>query len=65
MIDATARKPQTRLEVIGLQVGHLFENLRRFETGREEVQNIAHTNAHPADARTSAALFWIDGDTVE
>ena len=57
-------KQNASLEVVGFQVGHLGQNLRRIKPGREQVQNVADTNSHPPHARPSAALPGIDGNSL-
>ena len=65
MVDAAARKDETRLEVVRLEVGHLLKNLGGVETGGEKVQDVADADAHPADTRTASALLRIDGNAIE
>jgi hypothetical protein len=65
VIYAAAGEQDASLEVVRFQVGHLGQNLRSIKTGREQVQNVADTNAHPSHARPSAALPGIDGDPFQ
>lgn len=64
MVEPARREPERRLEIFGLEIGHLFENLRRAEPRGEEIEYVADANAHPPDAGTAAALFRIDGDSI-
>jgi hypothetical protein len=65
MVNATAGKHEACLQVIGLQIGHLVENLRRVQSGGIEVENVADANAHSPNARASSALFWVERDAIE
>jgi hypothetical protein len=64
MVEPARREPERRLEIFGLQIRHLFENLLRGESRGEEVEDVAHPNAHPADAGAAAALLEIDRDAI-
>ena len=65
MVNSSAGERQTRFEVVRLQVGHLVKDLRGVQSRREEVKDIADANPHAPNARTSPALFRIEGDTIE
>ena len=64
MVYAAACVEQAGFEIVGFKVGHLIEDLRRIQPGREEVEHVTHTNAHPAHTRAAATLLWIDGNSV-
>ena len=64
MVEAPAGEAQARLDVVGLEIRQLGQHLVGRQSGREEVQDIAHTDSHAADARTTTALFRIDGDAI-
>ena len=64
MIQATAGEAKTRGDIGELQIRQLREDLLRREPGREEIQDVDDTDAHPANARTPTALLRIDGDAI-
>ena len=64
MINAAAGEHHASLEIVSLQIRHFRQNLRRIKPGREQVQNVADTNSHPAHARPPAALPGIHGDSI-
>jgi hypothetical protein len=61
----TIREGQAHLKVIGIEIGHFRENLLSRETGCKKIEHIADANSHSANARASAALFGVDGDSSE
>lgn len=64
MIHPPTREPQARANVFEFEVGHPIEDLLRRETAREEIQNAADSNPHPADAGTPSALLRIYRDAI-
>ena len=64
MIQAPTGEAETRGEIGGLQIRQLREDLLRRQSGREEIQNVDDTNAHPANAGTPTALLRIDSDAI-
>lgn len=52
------------MKILGFKVGHLVKDLRRRQSGCEEIEHVAHANAHPADAGSAAALLGMDGDSI-
>ena len=62
MINATHREPQAGRNVFTVKVGQLFEHLLGRETGREQVEHVHDSNAHPAHAGSASALRGIHGD---
>jgi hypothetical protein len=65
MIYSPAGKSHAGLQVFGLQIGHLRENLSRAKSGGKKVQYIADTDAHTTNAGPSAALLWVNRDSLE
>jgi hypothetical protein len=63
MINAAAGEHHASLKIVSFQVGHLSQNLRRIEAGREQFQNVTNSNPHASHARASAALPRIHGDS--
>lgn len=63
MVQPTRREAKAGLEIIGLEIRHLIENLLRGQPRREQIEDVTHTNAHPTDTRTSSALLRVDGDS--
>src|SRR5215216_1416435 len=64
MVEVSRGKPQTRLQIFSVEIRHLRQNLGRRQSRRKQIKDIADSNAHPANARSAAALFGIDGDAV-
>ena len=65
MINTAPGKSETCLEVIGLQIWHLGQDLRALQTSDKQVKHIAYSNTHPSDAGTTTALLGIESNTVE
>ena len=59
MIKTATRQPQTRGDVLWLQIGKLLEHLLTTEAVCEQVQHVGDPNAHAADARAATALIGI------
>jgi len=49
-------------DVLALQVRIVFENFLKAGTGAEQFEDVDYADAHPANARPSAALCVVDGD---
>jgi len=43
----------------------ILQDLLARSAGRQEIQDVLDANAQGPDARTSAALLWINGDAVQ
>lgn len=65
MIQTPRRIQMNRSQIIHLKIGHLFQNLFRTQTGGEKIEHINHPDAHPAYARTTTALFGVDGYSLK
>ena len=50
-------------DIFALQIRVIFENLGLGDFGGEQIQNIFYADAHPSDARATAALVWVEGDS--
>jgi hypothetical protein len=64
MIEVARRESQARLQVVRLEIRHFVEDLGGSQACREEVENVAHTNSHPADARPAPALLGVYRDSI-
>ena len=64
MINSTAGKPDRGLDVLGLQIRHLIEDLLRRQSGQEEIEDVGYTDAHATNTGSPTALFRIEGDAV-
>ena len=64
MIEPTGSKLQTGFEIRQLEIGELLQNLLSGETRCEQIENVAHADAHAAHTRTAAALFRIGSDSL-
>jgi hypothetical protein len=64
MIEPATCEPQARVDVSWRKVRHLFDNLLRGETVRQEIQNVTDPNPHPTNARTSTALLQVHRDAI-
>jgi hypothetical protein len=51
-------------DIIGLKIRHLVRDLIGCQSGGEQIQDIGDADAHATDARSTAALLWIDGNAV-
>src|ERR1043165_3913617 len=65
MVEPACGVKQCRAQVVGLKVGHLFENLFGVQAGGEEVEHVCHADAHAADAGAAAALLGVDRDSFK
>jgi hypothetical protein len=64
MIQATARITKAGEDIIEFQVGKLGNHLLGSEACREQIENVHDPDAHAADARTTAALLGVHGDSI-
>ena len=64
MVEPSGGELERGPQVFAFEIGHLGEDLVGGETGREELEDVSHPNAHAPNARSPAALLGIDGDTV-
>ncbi len=64
MVQPSARKPQARANVFGFEIRHLFDDLLGRESVRQEIQDVAHPDPHPANTRTSPALLRVNRDAI-
>jgi len=64
VIEVAGREPQAGLQVLGFKIRHFVQDLRRCQSGREQIEDIADANAHATDAWAAAALLWVDGDSI-
>lgn len=60
MIEIARRKLQTRLKIRRLEIWQFLQNLRCRKTRCEQVEDIAHPNAHAAHTGSSATLFGVN-----
>jgi hypothetical protein len=65
MIALTRRKKQRSRNIVALQVWKVGKNFFACSAAREQFQNINHANAHPANARTAAALQRVERDAIQ
>jgi hypothetical protein len=65
MVNSAACKCHAGLKVFGLEVGHFGEDLGGAKSCHKKVQHVTDADAHPADARPSATLLWVDCDPLE
>gem|GEM_PF-6417676 len=61
MTEALARIAQTGLDIFGLEIWELPQNLSGRKPRCQQLQFANDTNAHPAHAGLPATLFWVDG----
>lgn len=65
MVNPAAGEGEARLEVVRLEVGHLFENLRGVQSRCEKIKDIADADADTPNARTAPALLRAKGDAIK
>ena len=65
MVNTTTGESETRLQIVGLQIWHLIENLRGVQAGCKKVQNIGDTNTHPSDTWASSTLLRVKRDAIK
>jgi hypothetical protein len=63
-VEAPARVAKAGCDVFQLEVGKLFDNLRRGETCGQKIQAVAHANPQSTSARPPAAFPGIDRDAL-
>lgn len=54
---------EARANVIRFEIGIIFEDLGFWHPGGQQVEHVLDPDAHPTDARPTAALVGIEGDT--
>jgi len=64
MVNATARVAECSLYVFRFQIGQFLKHLLVRKPSGEQIQDIDHPNAHPANARSPAALIWIGRNSL-
>ena len=64
MVNPTTREAQTGVNILGLQVGEISQHLVGRQAGSQEIENVGHADAHPADAGAPAALLGINRDSL-
>ena len=52
-------------DVVRLEIGVIGKNLSPIRAGRQEIQDVFHTNAHATDGRPSGTDVWIDSNAVD
>jgi len=55
---------ETGPNVVQIEVGQLFDHLFGGEPVSQQVEYIAHADAHTADARTASALLGVNRDPI-
>ena len=56
---------QARPNVVALQVRKVREDLCFRHARSKHFQNVAHADAHAANARATAALQWVECDAID
>jgi hypothetical protein len=64
VINSPTREAQAGQNVLRLQVRELLQHLFGRQAAGQEIENVGHADAHPADAGASAALLRIDCDSL-
>jgi hypothetical protein len=64
MVKSVTCVSERRRDIVGLEIRKLLEHLLRREPRGEEVEHVADANAKPANARATATLLWIHGDSI-
>ena len=64
MIEPPACKPQARVDILELEIGHLLDDLLGGEAVCQEIQNVAYPNPHATDAGTPSTLLRIYRDAI-
>jgi hypothetical protein len=64
MIELGGGVFDARLDVARLKVGVIRENFRFGDTGRHEIEHVLHADAHPPNARPTAALVRVERDAL-
>ena len=64
MVEVARRKSQAGLQILRFEIRHFVKDLGGRQAGREEIENIAHANAHPSHAGPAPTLLWVHGDSI-
>ncbi len=59
-----SRKGQRSTNILALQVRKVRKNFILRHSASQVVKNVVHRNAQAAQARLTAALPWLDGDSL-
>jgi len=65
VIQAPGGIQQARCDVVGFQVGEIFENLLPRLPGGQQLEHVDHANSHPANAGSTPTLLGTDGNALE
>lgn len=57
-------KRQRGANILALQVGVVAQNFILRHSARQVVEDVVHRDAQPSQARLTAALPWLDGDSL-
>jgi hypothetical protein len=64
MVRLRSRKGQASADILLLDIGEIGEYFSLAHSGCEEIEDILNSDAHAADARSTAALVWIERDAI-
>lgn len=64
MIEFTAGVLQTSPDVFQLKVRMFSEDLFCAQPGGQQIEYIRYPDAHTTNARATAALVWVNGNTT-
>ena len=64
MVESVTCVSERRRDIIGLEIWKLLEHLLRREPRGKQVEHVADANAKPTNARATATLLSIHGDSI-
>jgi hypothetical protein len=63
-MEPAACEPQTRVDIFWFEIPHLFDDFFDSEPVRQEIQYVAHPNAHTSDTGAPGALLCVYRDAI-
>ena len=64
MSEAPTGKAEGGSDVLELQIGKFFDDLNAREPGRQQIEDVAHADAHAPDTGPAPALRRVHGDSL-
>ena len=64
MVRLRSGEGQTGANIVVLEIRKIGKHFCLAHTGGEEIEDVLNSDTHAADARTTAALVWIERDAI-
>lgn len=64
MIEPSTGIAQAGANILGFEIGEFLKHLFRRQSIGQQIKHIRYPDAHATNTRTTAALLWINSDTL-